>query len=106
MLGHNANLGHVDFFPNSGKAAQPGCDFASDFVGACSHGRSYKYFAESIKSKNGFMSFACESWDDFNAKKCRGDPVPMGDLTPKSTKGTFFLQTSGGPKFARLMKIN
>ena len=106
ILGHNKNLGHADFYPNKGKAAQPGCDFISDFIGACSHGRSYKYFAESIQTKNGFMSFKCATWEDFQARNCEGDPIPMGEATPESANGTFFLETSGGPRFARLLKIN
>lgn len=90
---------------NGGKAAQPGCDFTSDFVGACSHGRSYRYFAESIHSKNGFMAFECKSWDDYQAKKCEGDPIAMGEAVPKSANGTYFLETTSGPRFARLVKI-
>lgn len=106
MLGHNKNLGHADFFPNGGKAAQPGCNFPSDFVGACSHGRSYRYFAESIQTKTGFMSFKCATWDDYQAKNCVGEPIPMGEATPNSANGTFFLETSGGPQFARYAKID
>lgn len=106
LLGHNSNLGHADFFPNGGKAAQPGCDFTSDFVGACSHGRSYRYFAESVVTRNGFMAFECNSWEDYGAKDCEGDPIPMGDPTPSSARGTFFLETTAGPRFARLVKIN
>lgn len=106
LLGHNQNLGHADFYPNGGKAAQPGCDFTSDFVGGCSHGRSYRYFAESIQTKNGFLSFECDSWEDYEAKRCEGDPVPMGESTPDEARGTYFLETSAGPRFARLVKIN
>lgn len=95
-----------DFFPNGGKAAQPGCDFTSDFVGACSHGRSYRYFAESIATKNGFLAFECDSWGDYTEKKCEGDPIPMGDAVPSTANGTYFLETSNGPTYARLLKIN
>jgi pancreatic lipase-related protein 2 len=106
MLGHSKKLGHADFFPNNGKASQPGCDFQSDFVGACSHGRSYRYFAESINIRNGFLAFECGSWEDFNSKMCEGDPIPMGDATPPTSKGTFFLETTNGPRFSRLIRIN
>jgi Lipase len=105
MLGHNANLGHVDFYPNGGKAAQPGCDFRSDIIGGCSHGRSYRYFAESVEVKNGFMSFKCPSWDDYQKKNCEGDPVPMGESVPRNSNGTFYLETDSGPRFARFSKI-
>ena len=76
-----------------------------DFAGGCSHGRSYLYFAESIHTKNGFMSFECESWKEFEAKNCTDDPVPMGEATPPLTRGKYFLETSGGPQFARFSKI-
>lgn len=105
-LGHNKNLGHADFFPNGGKATQPGCDFSSDFVGACSHGRSYRYFAESVFITNGFMAFECKSWDDFVSKNCNGDPLPMGEATPNTANGTYFLETTGGPRYAKMIKIN
>lgn len=106
MLGHNENLGHADFFPNGGKAQQPGCNLIQDFVGSCSHGRSYLYFAESIYIKNGFMAFECPNWSDYAAKNCTGDPVPMGEITPNTARGTFFLETLAGPRYARLVKIN
>lgn len=96
----------ADFFPNNGKARQPGCVFPFDLIGGCSHGRSYQYFAESIESKRGFMALACRSWEDYISKNCIGDLVPMGFILPNSTRGTFFLQTGEGPKFARLEKIN
>jgi pancreatic lipase-related protein 2 len=107
MLGHKENLGHVDFWPNNGKARQPGCDIQSDFVGACSHGRSYRYYAESVFTKTGFLAFECESYDDFQAKKCDGDPIPMGDATPTFARGSYYLETSSGPeRFARFARIN
>lgn len=127
MLGHNANLGHADFYPNSnfkystlifashkillpckhvgGKAAQPGCNFQNDFIGACSHGRSYRYFAESIHVKNGFMSLECATWEDYRAKRCSGDPIPMGEATPNNANGTYFLETGSGPSYAKYQKI-
>lgn len=105
MLGHNANLGHADFYPNGGKASMPGCNFQTDFVGACSHGRSYRYFAESIQVKNGFMSLECASWDDYKNKRCNGDPIPMGDAVPTFSNGTFYLETGSGPQYARYSKI-
>jgi hypothetical protein len=84
---------------------QPGCDIRSDVFGACSHGRSYRYFAESITTKNGFMSMECGSWDDYSSKKCNEDPIPMGDSIPRTANGTYFLETGSGPQFAKFNKI-
>lgn len=95
---------HADFFPNNGRARQPGCIFPFDLIGGCSHGRSYQYFAESIESIDGFMSLQCNSWQDYVSRKCTGEIVPMGFITPNTTRGTFYLETNEGPKFARYQK--
>jgi hypothetical protein len=52
------------------------------------------------------MSFECESWDDYTTKKCTGDPIPMGESTPTSARGSYFLETAEGPQFSRQIKIN
>lgn len=52
------------------------------------------------------MSFECESWEDYMEKKCPGDPIPMGDITPNTARGTYFLETTEGPRFSRFVKIN
>lgn len=77
-----------------------------DYIGACSHGRAYKYFAESIVTKNGFNSYECDSWDDFVSKDCNSEPIQMGDSTPLTANGTYFLETSSGPSYSRYIKIN
>lgn len=46
--------------------------FAGSFKGtrnfaACNHLRSYKYYTESITSKDGFFGIPCNNYDDFTA---------------------------------------
>ncbi|XP_056641565.1 pancreatic triacylglycerol lipase-like [Diorhabda sublineata] len=82
LLGFDVDLGHADFYPNGGKS-QPGCS-ALDVTGSCSHGRSYKYYAESIVS-GGFVSKRCDSYKDFEEDECSG---------PTTTMGEFFLKKS------------
>lgn len=53
-LGSAIPLGRSYFCPNSG-VTQPGCD--NDI--ACSHGRSYRYFAESITAKTQKKATGC-----------------------------------------------
>ncbi|XP_058057071.1 lipase member H [Anopheles bellator] len=102
MLGHDKELGHVDFWPNGGTATQPGCgQLLDDLVGACSHGRSYEYFAESITRPMSFQAYPCSNIAEFRSARCRSNPVPMGDATPLSTRGKFFLETNPKPAYGK-----
>ncbi|XP_055541431.1 lipase member H-like isoform X2 [Wyeomyia smithii] len=101
MLGHDKNLGHVDFWPNGGRANQPGCGGMNDFTGACSHGRSYEYYVESVYTRNAFLAYPCRDMNDFNRNNCRTEAVPMGDGVPIEARGTHFLETNAPPRFAR-----
>ncbi|XP_058819416.1 lipase member H-like isoform X2 [Topomyia yanbarensis] len=103
LLGYDRNLGHVDFYPNGGRANQPGCGGMNDFTGACSHGRSYEYFTESILNRNAFMAFSCGDMNDYKNKNCRAGAIPMGDGVPIEARGTHFLVTNPPPKFGRGM---
>ncbi|KAG8232977.1 hypothetical protein J437_LFUL012624 [Ladona fulva] len=85
LLGFKEPIGDVDFFPN---------------VGACSHSRAWKYFAESIGT-DAFQSLPCDSYDNFKAGKCDNEPkVPMGEYAPSNIRGTYFLDTSSSPPYA------
>jgi len=80
-LGMSQAIGHIYFYPNSGKE-QPGCSetrfssFITDgliegtrqFV-ACNHQRAADYFVESINEadKNKFISYACKNWLSFSS---------------------------------------
>uniref|UniRef100_A0A182SYA4 Lipase domain-containing protein n=1 Tax=Anopheles maculatus TaxID=74869 RepID=A0A182SYA4_9DIPT len=101
MLGHDRNLGHVDFWPNGGRVNQPGCGGIDDFVGACSHGRSYEYYAESIARPAAFKAYPCRSADEFREAKCRSGPIPMGDATPTTARGNHFLETNAKPEYGK-----
>ncbi|XP_029727440.2 lipase member H isoform X1 [Aedes albopictus] len=101
MLGHNKNLGHVDFWPNGGSVTQPGCNAMEDFTGACSHGRAYIYFAESVNRRNAFMAMPCEDMNDYKNKQCLSNPIPMGDAVPLAARGSYFLETNAEPAYGR-----
>ncbi|KAL0266518.1 UNVERIFIED_CONTAM: hypothetical protein PYX00_009030 [Menopon gallinae] len=98
-LGMSARVGHADFYPNGGTPFQPGCCCIQEIVSACSHGRSHKYFAESILSKRAFQGVKCETWRNFKDKTCSTDLVPMGESTPTTARGVFFLQTNSEAPF-------
>lgn len=74
FLGLSTSLGHSDFYPNGGMK-QPGCGL--DLTGNCSHGRAYRFYAESI-SDNKFISQECTSYSDFTQGKCNGTFALMG----------------------------
>lgn len=80
-LGFDSSIGHSDFYPNGG-SAQPGCGV--DATGICSHGRSYQFFAESIKNGGTpFTAEKCSNFDDYIDGKCVGNQrAAMGQLYP------------------------
>ncbi|XP_010078272.1 PREDICTED: inactive pancreatic lipase-related protein 1-like, partial [Pterocles gutturalis] len=82
-FGMMAAIGHLDFYPNGGKE-MPGCaknalsqivdidgiwEGTRDFV-ACNHLRSYKYYSDSIIYPDGFLGYACASYDGFESGNC------------------------------------
>lgn len=83
--GMSAPCGHIDFYPNNGKA-QPGCDLAespvpltlirdgieeaSRVLVACNHIRAIKLFTDSINSKCPYVAHKCDSYDHFLQGKC------------------------------------
>ncbi|KAL7036300.1 hypothetical protein ACKWTF_008772 [Chironomus riparius] len=97
VLGHDKNLGHVDFYPNGGEQVQPGCDLLlNDYFGACSHDKSFKYFAVTINNPNKYLAKKCQSWKNFKRKRCfEGQEIPMGDATPGNFNGEYYLWTEG-----------
>ncbi|XP_042674679.1 pancreatic triacylglycerol lipase-like [Centrocercus urophasianus] len=98
-LGMAEAIGHLDFYPNGG-VEMPGCDKnpvsqivdldgiwegTRDFV-ACNHLRSYKYYSDSIVYPNGFLGYACSSYNAFKEGcfPCPSDGCPnMGHYADK-----------------------
>ncbi|KAJ3643482.1 hypothetical protein Zmor_026191 [Zophobas morio] len=101
-LGVGDSIGHADFRPNGGSVPQPGCGNIFEMVEGCSHGRSWIYFAESLVSKTPFMGYPCDSFENFEkSDTCKdGEGVPMGDDTPSSTRGDYYLRTGEAAPFA------
>ncbi|XP_071451395.1 phospholipase A1-like [Hetaerina americana] len=98
LYGIDGAIADADFFPNGGNPIQPGC--GADLDGVCSHSRSWMYFAESIGS-SGFAAVRCENYENFLEGSCNDKPsAPMGEPTPTSTRGTYYLNTADSSPFA------
>lgn len=106
VLGFLQPLGNADFYPNAGTAVQPGCCCVPEVMEACSHGRSYVYFTESINSKSGMIATKCGSWDQYMGGRCDGaETVLMGEHVDKSASGSYFLRTRSEPPYAYQQEI-
>lgn len=101
-LGFKQAIGTSDFFPNGG-GLQPGC--GDDPLGYCSHGRSVKYFIESIGSEVGFSGTECED-DNVTREGCeiekRGVKVMGGEpLAFSEIRASYWLPTNAETPFAK-----
>lgn len=98
-LGYLIPIGKADFYPNGGKK-QLGC--AVDLAGACSHSRSYEFFAESILSDVGFYGMNCKNYSSYEQGTCAGDVVLMGGAKiDLPNTGTYYLDTASDYPYAK-----
>uniref|UniRef100_A0A2S2QF13 Lipase member H-B n=1 Tax=Sipha flava TaxID=143950 RepID=A0A2S2QF13_9HEMI len=73
--GYMENLGHGDFFPNSGFAPQPGCISLIkmlDFI-SCSHSRAHELYTDSVYHKKSLIAVKCSTWSSFKDGKCENE---------------------------------
>ncbi|KAF6210752.1 hypothetical protein GE061_013862 [Apolygus lucorum] len=98
LLGFDVPICQADFFPNGGINVQPGCTWL-DF-GACSHGRSFEYFAESIDSTHHFYSEMCNAVVDGVPYGCSNDGAEMGYFANPEILGEFYLTTASSSPFS------
>lgn len=55
------------------------------FLGKCSNGRAYEFFAESIKNPTAFTGVKCENWVLFSSGVCGSNETEIiGDQTPNT----------------------
>ncbi|XP_011066454.1 PREDICTED: pancreatic triacylglycerol lipase [Acromyrmex echinatior] len=106
VLGFLQPLGKADFYPNAGTAIQPGCCCVPEIMEACSHGRSYAYFTESINSKTGLPAKKCDNWDSYLSGKCDNSQVVlMGEHVEHTAEGLYFLRTRSDPPYAHVSEV-
>ncbi|XP_023946501.1 pancreatic lipase-related protein 2 isoform X1 [Bicyclus anynana] len=108
LFGFPQPIGDVDFFPNYGQWIQPGCWFDQllknsefNYVYGCSHNRSWRLFAESVRNPAGFPATLCRDWRSATAS-CRFMVHGyMGFGAQPPAKGQMFLLTNEKPPYAR-----
>ncbi|RLU19237.1 hypothetical protein DMN91_007794 [Ooceraea biroi] len=95
--------GTVDFFPNGGRRVQPGCPLNATFYSDaefCSHGRSWKYYAESVTDESAFFGVQCPSQSRFTTGECNNNTrIIMGYGTSNSAQGNVYLLTAAQSPF-------
>ncbi|KAK2587639.1 hypothetical protein KPH14_003762 [Odynerus spinipes] len=100
LLGYLSSIGDSDFYPNGG-SKQVGCII--DIGGACSHSRSYHYFAESINSPVGFHAKECENYLQFKLGACNHKTSSLMGEHKKifMARGTYYLETNAIYPYAK-----
>ncbi|XP_066588916.1 pancreatic triacylglycerol lipase-like [Prorops nasuta] len=100
LLGYFAAIGDIDFYPNGG-SRQYGC--LIDPGGACSHARSYEFFAESINSKTGFYGRSCYNFIQYTLGLCKRKELYLmgGRKVTIEKHGTFYLTTTSKNPYAK-----
>ncbi|XP_074031951.1 lipoprotein lipase [Leptinotarsa decemlineata] len=100
IFGFPLSVGHADFYPNGGRALQPGCQPSYlvrqrivDQVLACSHVRAWRLYAESVRNERAFPATRCTVWRGSD-KHCNFSvDAYMGYVNTPRTRGSFYLIT-------------
>lgn len=105
LLGFLSPLGHADFYPNGG-TTQIGCGIDV----ACSHWRSFEFYAESLNNPNKFYANKCKKFLPILAMMdCKGPFAVMGTLREKlgiEAQGVYALQTNSDAPYARVVNLS
>lgn len=76
--------------------------FLLSYIEACSHGRSHQYYAESILNSKSFTAYPCHSYEEYNTGKCKKENgIHMGDATPNTARGIYYLKTSDSSPYSQ-----
>ncbi|XP_035433140.2 lipase member H-like [Spodoptera frugiperda] len=99
-LGTTAVLADIDFFFNKKGHKQPSCH--EGFIPAkgesdaakCSHKACVRYYAMSVHLQNGFLAWACDTYDHYSEGKCAANQVTIaGYNNPGNATGVFYVST-------------
>ncbi|KAL4716352.1 hypothetical protein ACJJTC_006714 [Scirpophaga incertulas] len=101
--GAPVQTGTADFYPNGGKSYQPGCPLAVPLTidSSCSHGRSWMYYAESVRNATGFPGRQFSLNIAILATTEPTNIAYMGYGCSPSANGSYYLSTNSQSPFAR-----
>ncbi|KAJ2950132.1 hypothetical protein O0L34_g11480 [Tuta absoluta] len=104
--GAPVRTGTVDFWPNGGNSVQPGCPRFAPIPlsddNLCSHWRSWRFYAESVRNPEAFPASPAASYQKF-----LDNPTPetgmvyMGYNCDTSAEGSYYLTTNGQSPFGK-----
>ena len=102
-VGSTLATGHVDFYPNSGVAPQPGCENRESLDLSCSHFQAWKLYIESVKrikarSLPPLLAIRCGSYRAFLSGQCchqGAQFAQLGEMVDRAARGVFYISTGG-----------
>lgn len=100
ILGFIEQIGVASFYPNYGQS-QPGC--GTDLGGTCAHGRSWKYFMESINGLQ-FTARRCASHANITSSNCvatGANSYMGGEPLDVSAAGVYWMATNSASPFSK-----
>ncbi|KAL6257086.1 hypothetical protein P5V15_012019 [Pogonomyrmex californicus] len=104
ILGQWGPNGHADFYVNGG-SSQPGCATSSILQTlSCDHTKVTPYYIESITTKKGFWAAPCANLFSYLIGWCnpkRDEYILMGEDSPHTARGIFYLSTNAHKPYAR-----
>ncbi|CAG9858889.1 unnamed protein product [Phyllotreta striolata] len=108
IFGFPIAIGHADFFPNGGRALQPGCQPSYlvrqrivDQVLACSHVRAWQLYAESVINERAFPATRCSLWRGPEKECDFSVDAYMGFGNNNKTFGSYYLITNENKPYGR-----
>ncbi|XP_055617798.1 phospholipase A1 3-like [Toxorhynchites rutilus septentrionalis] len=100
IIGTSTNVGHQDFYTNTGGSPQPGCEFPlvnndttkSYLQFICSHFKAVEYFRASLNPQNIFEGTNCGSYYYYRRGECSNNTrSDFGLYNTKTALGALFV---------------